>query len=77
MPKLPSVTGKEAIAAFEKADFVVDRVAGSHHIMRKEDHPFVLSVPVHKNQKIKRGTLRSLIRAADLSVDEFILLLNE
>jgi predicted RNA binding protein YcfA (HicA-like mRNA interferase family) len=77
MPKLPSVTGQEAIAAFEKAGFVVDRVSGSHHIMRRDGHPFVLTVPVHGNRNLKRGTLRSLIRAAGLTVEQFIELLND
>ena len=35
MSKLPSVTGWEAIRAFEKAGFVVDRIRGSHHILKK------------------------------------------
>ena len=46
MSELPSVNGKQAISAFENNGFAVVRVSGSHHIMKKPDHPYVLSVPV-------------------------------
>jgi predicted RNA binding protein YcfA (HicA-like mRNA interferase family) len=36
----------------------------------------VLAVPIHGKKAIKRGTLRSLIRAAGLTRDEFLELLD-
>ncbi|HBO42577.1 MAG TPA: hypothetical protein DD670_01305 [Planctomycetaceae bacterium] len=66
MPSLPAVDGRQAIRAFEKLGFSVVRIQGSHHIMEKAGHRYVLSVPVH------RGTLRSVIRAADITVEEFV-----
>lgn len=77
MPKLPSISGHEAIAAFQKDGFVVDRISGSHHVMKKPGHRFVLTVPVHGNSKLKPGTLRSLINAAGMTVERFIELLNQ
>ena len=68
---LPAIDGKKAIAAFRRVGFEVARVKGSHHIMKKEGHRFVLSVPVHGKDTVSPGTLRSLISAADLSVEEF------
>jgi len=38
--------------------------------MTKEGEPATLSIPNHK--EVARGTLQSLIRAADLTVDEFV-----
>ena len=38
--------------------------------MTKEDHIATLSIPNHS--EVAKGTLRSLIRAANLSVDGFI-----
>ncbi len=38
--------------------------------MTKEGEMATLSVPLHK--EVARGTLRSLIRAAGLTVDEFL-----
>ena len=71
MSELPSVTGKQAISAFEKHGFSVVRICGSHHMMKKPAHRFTLSVPVHGNTKLKKGTLRGLINAAGITVEEF------
>ncbi len=76
MSKLPSVTGNQAIKAFEKEGFSVVRVTGSHHIMKKEGHTYNLSVPLHAGTPLKKGTLRQLIRDAGLTQDDFIALLD-
>jgi len=75
MPKLPSITGRELIFALEKCGFSEDRVEGSHHIMKKPGHRYLLSVPVHSGKNLQPGTLRRLVRDAGLSVEEFIELL--
>ena len=77
MPKLPSVNGREVVAAFEKLGFSVDRITDTHHIMKKPGFIYLLSVPVHKSKAMKRGTLRSLIRDAEITVEEFIAALKE
>ena len=46
------------------------RQKGSHIILTKPGHMATLSVPDHK--EIAKGTLRSLIRAAELTVAEFL-----
>lgn len=76
MSSLPTVTGSEAVRAFTRLGFSLDRVAGSHHIMKRPGHQFLLSVPVHKNKPLKRGTLRSLINDAGVTVDQFVEALN-
>jgi predicted RNA binding protein YcfA (HicA-like mRNA interferase family) len=48
----------------------VSRQASSHIILTKTGEVATLSVPAHK--EVARGTLRSLIRAANLTVDEFV-----
>jgi len=77
MDRLPSVTAKEAIKAFEKAGFEVVRTKGSHHQMTKPNHLYCLTVPYHGHKALKKGTLRSLIRAAGLTVEEFVALLKD
>lgn len=71
MSDLPKITGEEAVRCFEKFGFYLSRTAGSHHILAKNGHRFVLSVPVHKGQMLKTGTLRSLIRASGITVEQF------
>jgi len=75
MAELPLVSGKEALAAFEKAGWRYVRRKGSHMIMIKSGMPVNLSIPDHK--ELDRGTLRKLIRLSHLSVEEFIELLKK
>lgn len=76
MPKLPAVTGMQAVRAFQTFGFAVDRIRGSHHIMTKDGHPNLLTVPVHGNRTLRPGTLRALIRDAGITVEEFIAALD-
>ncbi|MCX5674572.1 MAG: type II toxin-antitoxin system HicA family toxin [Planctomycetota bacterium] len=69
MPRLPVLSGAEAAKAFERGGWRVDRQRGSHAIMLKAGHIASLSVPQHR--ELAPGTLRSLIRAAGMTVEEF------
>jgi predicted RNA binding protein YcfA (HicA-like mRNA interferase family) len=74
LTRLPSISGAAAIRAFERLGYAVDRQRGSHIILRQESAPHRrLTVPNHKS--IAKGTLRSLIREAGLTVEEFAELL--
>jgi predicted RNA binding protein YcfA (HicA-like mRNA interferase family) len=69
-PKLLSISGKEAIEVFKKNGWPIVRVGSSRHIiMKKEGISTTLSIPDHKI--LDKGLLRSLIRDAFLSIDEF------
>ena len=69
MAKLPAISGAEAVRRFERAGWRVDRQKGSHVVLLKQGHIASLSVPQHK--ELAPGTLRSLIRAAGMTVEEF------
>jgi len=70
--RLPTASGRDIVRALERAGFLVDRVVGSHHVMvHPQDSRRTVSVPVHGNRELKRGTLRSIIRQAGFSVEEF------
>ena len=75
MPKLPLISAKEAIKAFEKLDYQIIRQKGSHIRMRhktdKNKRP--LTIPNHKI--IGKGLLRKLLRDAELTVEDFLKLL--
>lgn len=74
MPKLPIISGIEAIKALNKIGYKVDHQTGSHIILRQEKEPHrILTVPNHK--ELAKGTLRVIIRQAGLTVEEFINLL--
>ncbi|MGA2035720.1 MAG: type II toxin-antitoxin system HicA family toxin [Thermoguttaceae bacterium] len=74
MPKLPLVSGLEALRAFERDGWRVDRQRGSHVILLKPGHTASLSIPQHR--ELAPGTLRALIRAAGLTMEEFLVLLR-
>jgi predicted RNA binding protein YcfA (HicA-like mRNA interferase family) len=73
MAKLPVVSGADALKAFQKSGWRVDRQRGSHVVLLKPGHVASLSVPQHP--ELAPGTLRALIRAAGMSVEEFVALL--
>jgi predicted RNA binding protein YcfA (HicA-like mRNA interferase family) len=75
MARLPVLSGAEAVKVLQKAGWTVDRQRGSHVILVKDGHPATLSVPDHK--ELAKGTLRSLIRAAGMTTDDFEALANE
>ena len=70
MASVPILSGQEVIRVFESFGWSVSRRRGSHIVMTKENEIVTLSVPNHK--EVARGTLRSLIRSANLTVDEFV-----
>jgi len=70
---LSNISGKEAAKAFGRAGWQVRGQVGSHLMLTKDGIRANLSVPQHKELAV--GTLRSLIRAAGLTVDEFLELL--
>ena len=70
MPLLPVISGRKTVRAFENLGWQVTRPRGSHIIMVKDGEMATLSIPDHK--EVARGTLRSLIRTAGITVEEFI-----
>ena len=70
MPPLPVLSGREVVAVMEKFGWREARRQSSHIVLVKEGHLATLSVPDHK--EVARGTLRSLIRSANLTADEFL-----
>ncbi len=70
MSKLPSVTGREVIAALGNIGFNVARVRGSHHILIHSDGRRTV-VPVHSGETIGRGLLAQILRDCQITRDEF------
>lgn len=70
MSKLPVVSGEEAVRALEKFGWrVARRARGSHIILTKPGSIYSLSVADHK--ELARGTLRKLLRMANIDVENF------
>ncbi|MBX7184817.1 MAG: type II toxin-antitoxin system HicA family toxin [Vicinamibacteria bacterium] len=68
MSELPQISGAELVRALEKLGFTLRRQQGSHMIMRRAE-PFAQTV-VPNHRQLDRGTLRAILRQANLTVDE-------
>ena len=72
MSRLGSYRGERVVKAFQRVGWSIVRIRSSHVILEKEGSIATLSVPVHKGKNVKRGTLRNLIKDAELTVEEFL-----
>jgi len=68
MPRLPRVSGAEAVRALGRLGFVVARQRGSHIVMRRSASGCV--VPNHR--ELKTGTLAGVLKQAGVSVEDFM-----
>jgi len=73
MPKLPVIKPRDLIAILKKKGFVQTRSVGSHFRFRHPDGSQT-TVAFHR-EPIPKGTLKSILRQADLTVEQFIKLL--
>jgi predicted RNA binding protein YcfA (HicA-like mRNA interferase family) len=68
----PQVSGQRVVRAFEKAGFVVRRQKGSHVILtHSNDLTRRAVVPLHGSKAVKPGTLRAILKGANISIEEF------
>lgn len=73
--RLPALKSREVVRALERTGLVVSRTSGSHcRLIHSADPTRKVTVPIH-NEDLKRGTLRSIIAQAGLTVQEFMALL--
>jgi predicted RNA binding protein YcfA (HicA-like mRNA interferase family) len=70
MPPLPVLSGREIVQVFVALGCEVAQQRGSHIVLAKDGHLATLSVPDHHT--VAKGTLRSPIRAASLTVEEVV-----
>ncbi len=73
MARLAGISGRRAVAAFRRAGYAVDRQKGSHIILKKRGKPHLV-IPNHRS--VAPFLLRSQIRRAGLTEEEFLDLLN-
>lgn len=54
----------------QKYGWVLKRVKGSHHIFEKDGLETTLSIPIHGNKDLKIGTLKAILKQANLTEDD-------
>lgn len=73
MPPLPVISGAECVRVLSTFGYVAARQRGSHVRLHCAGRPPV-TVPLH--QELKRGTLRAILRTAEIDVDVFLVALG-
>jgi predicted RNA binding protein YcfA (HicA-like mRNA interferase family) len=73
---LPVISGNDAIRVLTRAGFSFVRQKGSHVRMKKQLPDTTLNVTIPLHDELDRTTLRSIIKAAEISEEEFLFLLE-
>ena len=63
---MKSVSGKSLCKIVEHYGWNLKRITGSHHIYVREGMSVILSIPVHGNRNLPTGTLKSILKDANL-----------
>jgi len=72
VPELPIISGQKVIKTLVKLGFVVVRQKSSHVFLQRESD--TVTVPLHN--PVKKGTLKSILKQANVSLDDFLKVLK-
>jgi predicted RNA binding protein YcfA (HicA-like mRNA interferase family) len=71
-PKLPRVSAEEVIRSLERLGFVQIRQRGSHVTLKKKTSAGDIGCVVPLHRELALGTLRSILRQAAVTPEEFM-----
>lgn len=69
---MKSISGKRLCKIVEQKGWVLRKITGSYHIYDNFEYEQILSIPVHRNQDLKVGTLKALMKIAQLSEEDLL-----
>lgn len=72
MPKLPRISGAEAIRALERLGFTQARQRGSHVVLKRVGPNGATGCVVPLHTELATGTLRGILKQAGVSAEEFV-----
>jgi len=72
MDKIPSINAKQIIKVLEKFNFVKRRQTGSHVVLKNLKTKKTIPVPIHSSKDLKKGTLFSILKQANISKKELL-----
>lgn len=76
MTNFPTITGHKLIKVLSKLGYKVIRQKGSHAFIRNE-HGKCNVIPLHKGCDLGIGLLRKILKDLDISVNDFLKLLQK
>ena len=71
MPKLPVVSGDQAVRAFQRLGYHVVRQRGSHLRLHHPTDSTRQPLTIPRHRELGHGLLRKLLRDAKLTAEEF------
>ncbi|KKP40554.1 MAG: YcfA family protein [Candidatus Peregrinibacteria bacterium GW2011_GWF2_33_10] len=72
MPKLPIISGKNLLKILKKYEYVQVRQKGSHVFVEDKNGELSTVIPVHRNEDLGKGLLRSIINDLELDVEDLL-----
>ena len=72
MTSLPSVKPDRLIKALERAGFYIHHATGGHYVLKHSEKTNLRGVVPHHSGDVKRGVLRSILRQAEMTVEELL-----
>lgn len=75
MPKLPVISARKLIRVLKKKGFTLHRTKGSHHIFIQRIDKLTVAIPVHPGHDLGRGITLTILKEADITIEEFLKLL--
>ena len=67
---MKQVSGRDFAQVIQRCGWILARVHGSHHVFTKAGRRERIVIPIHGNQPLKKGLLRSLMKIAGLTEDD-------
>ena len=67
---MKQVSGRELAQVIQRRGWTLVRVQGSHHVFTMAGRRERIVIPIHGNQPLKKGLLRSLMKIAGLKEDD-------
>lgn len=67
---MKSISGKKFCKLVEDKGWILKRINGSHYIYSKQGTDILLVIPVHKNDDLKTGLLKSLMNLSGIEEKE-------
>ncbi len=61
------VSGRQMCKILEAKGWTFSRINGSHHVFKRPGQRIAISVPVHRNEDLKPGTQRDIMRQGGLT----------
>lgn len=76
-PKFANLKPREVVRALQRAGYVIHETTGSHVHLKHPVRPGRITIPYHGRFDLPKHIVKSIVRQAGLTNEEFFRLLNQ